>query len=679
MAEPVSTPSSSSSAHERLLDVGSRDRTMDEDWQDAGGPGWQVLTEEELLNQNLHRGGQVAVESTGSPESRAADVREAEVAAEGGVGDGGLAEVTELGAEPAMGVEDRSIPLEIHVNAAPDTVIVALQISDIPEGAELTLGNVPINVLDGAATLTRGDLAAYLDNETSLNLTPLENSDADFALAVSVTEEAAEGGEATTVSGELTVSVDADADAPTLTLGDVQGFEDLAIDLGDAVSASLTDTDGSESLQLLIEGLPDGSILRSGGVELEITDESVVLTGDQLSDLSLVIPQNVSGHFDLQITATATETEGGDTASASGVIGIDVSPVADGAIVVVPGSIAMSAPAPEVQGTDENNVIRGGDVGETISGAGGNDVIFGEGGGAGTVDGDATADLTINVELIDTDGSETAVIVVTGLPDEASLSAGTRNPDGSWTLSTSDLPGLTVTAPAETPSFELSVTTTVTDRDPAIGTSDEAVSTTTVRVDFAGVAGNMADEIDGGAGNDRLYGQAGNDTLIGGDGNDRLIGGEGADRIDGGAGNDRIYFDADDTIRGGEGTDTAQVYGSSDGVTLDMGEASIERAYGGAGNDSFDASTAQGGVTIQSRDGDDTITGGAGNDRLYGETGNDAISAGAGNDTLVGGDGADRMDGGSGNDRIYFDAGDTVQGGEGSTGRLLENGLRPHG
>ena len=52
--------------------------------------------------------------------------------------------------------------------------------------------------------------------------------------------------------------------------------------------------------------------------------------------------------------------------------------------------------------------------------------------------------LDINTSLIDTDGSEVIdSIVISNVPAEATLSAGVNNGDGTWTLASSDLTGLT--------------------------------------------------------------------------------------------------------------------------------------------------------------------------------------------------------------------------------------------
>jgi Ca2+-binding RTX toxin-like protein len=80
-------------------------------------------------------------------------------------------------------------------------------------------------------------------------------------------------------------------------------------------------------------------------------------------------------------------------------------------------------------------------------------------------------------------------------------------------------------------------------------------------------ARDLADYLNGGAGNDRIYGGGGNDGILGGDGNDQIWGGSGADRIRGGNGNDIISSGAGaDTIWGGAGRDIF-VYTYNPGVS----------------------------------------------------------------------------------------------------------------
>jgi Ca2+-binding RTX toxin-like protein len=196
--------------------------------------------------------------------------------------------------------------------------------------------------------------------------------------------------------------------------------------------------------------------------------------------------------------------------------------------------------------------------------------------------------------------------------------------------------------------------------------------------------------INSGDENSLLFGGAGDDTLTGGSGSDWLIGDSGADRLSGGAGRDILLVDSTDTVDGGEGDDLVINVGA-DGLTLDLGAANVEAAYG---NEAADRLTSSGStsVVIDGAGGDDVVGGGSGADRLFGGDGNDHVSGGAGNDlvwgdggndrleggagadslwggagddTLSGGAGADMLDGGEGNDRFEADAEDTIHGGAG--------------
>ena len=151
-------------------------------------------------------------------------------------------------------------------------------------------------------------------------------------------------------------------------------------------------------------------------------------------------------------------------------------------------------------------------------------------------------------------------------------------------------------------------------------------------------AGSGDDTIDGGDGNDALYGEAGNDTLHGGNGDDI---------IDGGAGNDTsTYADALSRVIVDLSLTTRQNTSGAGFDTL----SNVENLIGSAFNDglSGDANDNR----IDAGAGDDTVNGGAGNDVLNGEAGNDTLSGGLGNDLI---------DGGAGNDTAsYADAGARV-------------------
>src|SRR5690606_243298 len=76
----------------------------------------------------------------------------------------------------------------------------------------------------------------------------------------------------------------------------------------------------------------------------------------------------------------------------------------------------------------------------------------------------AVFDVNISAQLTDLDGSETLSIVVGNVPEGATLSAGTDNGDGTWTLTPAQLDGLQlITEDAVSEAFSLSVTATSTE------------------------------------------------------------------------------------------------------------------------------------------------------------------------------------------------------------------------
>ncbi|WP_118132726.1 M10 family metallopeptidase [Oceanicella sp. SM1341] len=121
-------------------------------------------------------------------------------------------------------------------------------------------------------------------------------------------------------------------------------------------------------------------------------------------------------------------------------------------------------------------------------------------------------------------------------------------------------------------------------------------------------------EVDAGAGNDRVWTAAGNDTVHGGDGNDFVVAGGGHDTVYGGADNDNL--------RGSNGNDVM------------WGDTGNDRIYGQGNND--------------------TIDGGGQHDSLYGGAGNDTIRGGWGNDIIDGGTGDDMLEGNGGDDTFVF-------------------------
>jgi PKD domain/K319L-like, PKD domain/RTX calcium-binding nonapeptide repeat (4 copies) len=95
----------------------------------------------------------------------------------------------------------------------------------------------------------------------------------------------------------------------------------------------------------------------------------------------------------------------------------------------------------------------------------------------------AAIPLAIWAGLSDTDGSESLSVEITGVPDFATLSAGQKSADGSWTIATAnpsiDLTGITLT-PQDNGDFTLAVTTTATEN--ANGTMSSLAASIAVTV-----------------------------------------------------------------------------------------------------------------------------------------------------------------------------------------------------
>ena len=300
------------------------------------------------------------------------------------------------------GTEDQPIALDIETSLTDrdgSETLGAITISNVPEGATLSAG---ADNGDGTWTLTEGQL-------DGLTVTPPADFSGDFQLDVAVDTVEADGDTATAETSFI-VSVEGDADAPTLTANDVTGDEDTAIALD--IDASLTDTDGSETLNdLTIAGVPEGATLSNG---IDNGDGTWTIAPDQLDGLTVTPPSDFSGEFDLTVTATSTEADG-DTAQSVRTFTVDVTAIADEADIT----------ANDASGLE-----------------------------------DAAIALDVSAAITDTSGSESlGDITIGNVPNGASLSAGVDNGDGTWTLTPAQLDGLTVTPPSDfSGEFDLSVT-----------------------------------------------------------------------------------------------------------------------------------------------------------------------------------------------------------------------------
>ncbi|URK17546.1 cadherin-like domain-containing protein [Thalassospira sp. GO-4] len=374
-----------------------------------------AITEETIGNYN------VTVTVINTETGEVVDSESFELAANDG------ADAPTLSVDPASGNEDSAIALDITAGLTDADETLSVTISDIPAGSTLSAGTVNP---DGTVTLTAGELAG-------LTITPPEDFSGSFDLTVTATS--TEGSDTASVSETLAVTVDAQADAPTLSVDPASGNEDSAIALD--ITAGLTDAD--ETLSVTISDIPAGSTLSAGTVN---PDGTVTLTAGELAGLTITPPEDFNGSFDL--TVTATSSDGADTSSIADTLSVNVDPVADAPAVTI-----------DIDPVIEENV---------------------------------PSDLTITLDPLEAD--VTAEITVTGLPADATLSAGTQNPDGSWTLSEGDLAGLTLTVST---TVNISFTVDVTVTHTINGTTDSTTQSATVDVVDAGALPSVTVSFDG--------------------------------------------------------------------------------------------------------------------------------------------------------------------------------------
>jgi len=404
------------------------------------------------------------------------------------------------------------------------------------------------------------------------------------------------------------------ADAPSLLVQNVTGFEDSAIALD--IAAALTDTDGSESLTITIAGVPEGATLSAG---IDNGDGSWTLTLAQLSGLTITPPADSDADFTLRVTATSVESSDGSTAQTIENIAVTVNPEADPPLVTVTN----------VTGNEDTAIAL-----------------------------DITAELT--------DVSETLSVTVSGVPTGASLSAGTDNGDGTYSLTSAQLSGLTITPPANSDAdFTLSVT--------AISTED--VSTDQTTENFTVTVNPVADAPTLNVAN--VTGEEGaaialdisaaltdvSETL-----SVTISGVPTGASLSAGADNGGGSFSltADEL----SGLTVTPPDGSSADFTLNVAATSTDGASTAVTNESFTVTVLEaddgdsnvidgtdGNDKINGTDGADVINGGEGNDNLRGKDGDDTLNGGDGNDVLRGGDGDDTLDGGAGIDIAFGDGG----------------------
>ncbi|MEM7468375.1 MAG: hypothetical protein AAF387_16010, partial [Pseudomonadota bacterium] len=349
------------------------------------------------------------------------------------VADTATAEISDLG-----GFED--LPIDLNWS-------IALVDQDGSEKLSVEVTGVPTGgVIVGATQSPDG--VWYLDEDQIANasLRPPENYSGSFTLNVTaVTEDA--NGDTARVSEPQTITIEAIADKPLLSVEDATTNEDGAVAI--AISSQLSDLDGSESLAVEIIGVPTEAALNHGE---RLDNGNYLLSPDDLNNLQLSPPQDYAGDINLQVRAIATD-ENGSTAVSQSSLTIDVEAIADTPDLIVG----------DVQANE-----------------------------------DQFAPFPLEAVSTDIDGSETFSVLISNLPAGATLSAGETLPNGDVRIQANEIDGLSLKAPQDfSGSFNLTITAESLEPN-----GDRAVNVKTVRVDVEAIADTPTLEVSNATGNE---------------------------------------------------------------------------------------------------------------------------------------------------------------------------------
>ena len=296
-------------------------------------------------------------------------------------------------------------------NIGLDNPALNLVISDLDPGAKIfsdVPGAVVFNPISGTWTV---NLAALAGGQ--LFYTPPADLAGDLAFTVTTILNQSNGTFDTKSSPPQVVSVTPVADAPSLSVTDVDGLEDTAAELN--IAAAVTDRDGSESLEpLLISVEPaQGLVVDAAGnpYPLNASGAAVVPIG---AAVFIQPAAQRHGPVEVEITATSRDSNG-DTAQTTTTATVEFAAVADAPQLDIITTETFDS-LPVATGTE--------DVGAILSDS-------------------------IDFTPIDTDGSEVMSITISNIPDFVILSAGIDNGDGSFTLTPSEYASLVLSLDTE--------------------------------------------------------------------------------------------------------------------------------------------------------------------------------------------------------------------------------------
>jgi len=311
-----------------------------------------------------------------------------------------------LSVEDTIGIEDHPIKLDISakLNDLDGQETLLIEILNVPDGSELSNGRY---VGKGKWLLKSRDLE-------ELYLIPTEHFSGELNLTINAISKEITG-DTNIVTDILSVVIQPVADEPVLETDSVFGKEDSYIALD--IKSSLVDQDGSEKLSIILNGVPEGTILSAGTYE---ENGQWLLSQQDLNGLKILPPKDSNENFVIRVTSVSEENPS-TKAWVTSNFTVQVEGVADD----------IKLQAMDVFGKEDHNIA-----------------------------------LDIQTTLQDLDGSENLIINIANVPKGASLSHGVLLEDGSYDIQAGDLTDLTLTPGShQSGEFQLTVTATSIEND----------------------------------------------------------------------------------------------------------------------------------------------------------------------------------------------------------------------
>ncbi|QDV56453.1 DUF4114 domain-containing protein [Rosistilla oblonga] len=204
----------------------------------------------------------------------------------------GVAQDATIAVSAETGVPGQPIDVVISAQAETGDQIEKVELSGLPTGAKVQVGDTLVQPIDGKVDVD-------VDKLDELQIVPPTGSADDFDVTISVTT--IDGNDSNVTQETFTVEIDPSVD---VNAADVSGNQGDAIDLKIDI-----DSEAADHLFTIVSGLPENSTLAIGDIELDNNGGQTLVQRDQLKDLKFVPADDFTGKVDLKVTALVTDSD----------------------------------------------------------------------------------------------------------------------------------------------------------------------------------------------------------------------------------------------------------------------------------------------------------------------------------------------------------------------------------